>query len=135
LQSFSDVNFQIKQSLPAFTSGGLFGKEFHKDIGKAIFLPEAHTDFIFAIIGQELGIMGTFIVLICFRLIIWRGSLIANYTKDPFAHHLALKITLLVGIQSLLNMFITIGWLPNKGLPVLFMSYGGSSLLINALSV
>jgi cell division protein FtsW len=135
LKSFSDVNFQIKQSLRAFISGGLFGRGFHKDPGKAIFIPEAHTDFIFAIIGQELGIVGTFIVLICFGLIIWRGSLIANYTKDPFAHHLALGITFLVGIQALLNMFITIGWLPTKGLPLPFMSYGGSSLLVNALSV
>jgi cell division protein FtsW len=127
--------FQIIQSLIAVGTGGLFGKGLMGGVQKLFYLPEPHTDFIFAVIGEELGLVGTTTVLLCFVIIAWRGLRIAMRAEDSFGSFVALGLTVMVAVQALINMSVVIGLLPNKGFPLPLISFGGSSLLINLLGM
>jgi cell division protein FtsW len=125
-----DVGYQVAESLMSVGSGGLWGQGLGESKQKLFFLPEAHTDFIFSIIGEELGFIGVVVVLGLFGLLIWRGLRAALNASDPFGAYLALGITVLFGFQSLVNIGVCMGVLPTKGLTLPFISYGGCSLVV-----
>jgi len=131
----SDAGFQAVQSFLAFGRGGLWGLGLGDSKQKLFYLPEAHTDFIFSVIGEELGFLGTLVIVVLFGLLIWRGFSTAFRARDLFGTHLALGLTLLVGVQALTNMGVAVGILPTKGLTLPFISLGGSSLLITMMSM
>ena len=126
---------QIIQSFLAFGSGGVFGRGLGEGRQKLLFLPERHSDFIYAVIGEELGLIGALFVLALFMVILWRGVRIARLTDDPFSRMLALGVTLLVCFQGLVNMLVVTGLLPTKGIALPLMSYGGSSLVVTLASL
>jgi len=130
-----DEGFQLCQSLLAFGSGGVTGVGLGQGQQKLKYLPAAHTDFIFSVIGEELGIFGIVIVLGLFLVIAVRGFRLAIRHQDDFASLLAFGLTLLLVIQALLNMSVTMGLVPTKGLPLPFVSYGGSAMLISLAQV
>jgi len=127
--------FQIIQSMIAVGTGGVFGKGLMNGVQKLFYLPEPHTDFIFAVIGEELGLIGASAVLICFGVIAWRGLRIAMRAEDSFGSFVALGLTVMIAVQALINMSVVLGLLPNKGFPLPLVSFGGSSLLINLLGM
>jgi len=127
--------FQIVQSFIAVGTGGLFGKGLMAGVQKLFYLPEPHTDFIYAVIGEELGLIGTTAILVCFGVIAWRGVRIAMRAEDSFGSFVALGVTVMIAVQALINMSVVIGLLPNKGFPLPLVSFGGSSLLINLLGM
>lgn len=131
----ADAGFQITQSFLAFGSGGPFGVGLGEGKQKLFFLPEAHTDFVLALIGEELGLAGTASVIVLFALFVWRGFQIASRARMPFGKYLGLGITLLIGIQALVNAAVVTGLLPTKGLTLPFVSYGGSSLVVSFVGV
>ena len=131
----SDAGFQITQSFLAFGSGGPFGVGLGEGKQKLFFLPEAHTDFVLALVGEELGLAGTASLILLFALFVWRGFHIAMRARMPFGKYLGLGITLLIGIQALVNAAVVTGLLPTKGLTLPFVSYGGSSLIVSFLGV
>ncbi len=126
----SDAGFQITQSFLAFGSGGLFGVGLGEGKQKLFFLPEAHTDFVLALVGEELGLMGTGVIVLLFALFVVRGFQISARARMPFGRYLGMGITLLIGVQALVNACVVTGLLPTKGLTLPFVSYGGSSLVI-----
>jgi cell division protein FtsW len=127
--------FQIIQSLIAVGTGGVFGRGLMAGVQKLFSLPEPQTDFIYAVIGEELGLIGTTAVLICFCVIAWRGLRIALRAPDQFGALLALGLTTMVAVQAFVNICVVIGLMPTKGIPLPFVSFGGSSLLINLLGM
>ena len=131
----SDSGFQITQSFLAFGSGGSFGVGLGEGKQKLYFLPEAHTDFVLALIGEELGLIGTATVILLFAFFVWRGVQIAARAREPFGRYLGMGITLLVGVQALVNAAVVTGLLPTKGLTLPFVSYGGSSLVVSLVGV
>jgi cell division protein FtsW len=131
----TDQGYQIVHSLMAFGSGGILGKGLGNGHQKLFYLPEPHTDFIFSVIGEELGLWGVLLLLTLFAVILWRGLIIAMNTEDRFGSLLAAGLTLSIGVQVTINMGVAMGLLPTKGLTLPFLSYGGSSLLINMLAV
>ena len=126
---------QQKLSKLAFGSGGVQGTGPGQGRMKMYSLPEAHTDFIFSMVGEELGLGGTLATVFSFVMIIIAGMCIASYAPDTFGKLLGFGITLLLGLEGLMNMGVTTGVLPNKGLPLPFVSYGGSSLVMAMISV
>lgn len=102
---------------------------------KLFFLPEAHTDFIFSIIGEELGLLGVTLVVGLFAVFVWRGIRAALNASEPFGAYLALGLTMLIGFQAVVNMAVAMGLLPTKGLALPFVSYGGSSLVVSLASL
>ncbi|MGP0629054.1 putative lipid II flippase FtsW [Nitrospina sp. 32_T5] len=131
----SDTGFQAVQSFLAFGRGGIWGLGLGDSRQKLFYLPEAHTDFIFSVVGEELGFIGTMGILALFMLVLWRGFKIAYHAKDIYGTHLATGLTLLVAIQAFTNMGVAVGLLPTKGLTLPFISLGGSSLLITMLGM
>ncbi len=129
------TGFQMVQSFIAFGSGGIFGKGLGNGTQKLFYLPEAHTDFIFAIVGEEMGLAGATAVLLVYSFIIWKGIEIALKLDDTFGKVLAVGITSWIGLQAFINMSVVTGLLPTKGLTLPFISYGGSSLLVNMMAV
>jgi cell division protein FtsW len=127
--------FQIIQSLYAIGSGGLFGKGLMDGVQKLYYIPEPHTDFIYAVIAEEFGLVGTTVILLCFALIIWRGLRTSLLAQDRFGALLALGLTMMIGMQALVNISVVTQLLPTKGLPLPLVSNGGSSLLINLVSI
>jgi len=123
------IEYQLNQSLIAIGNGGLTGTGFGRGLGKAFFVPAVHTDFIFSVIGEELGLLGTSALLGAFLLIYWRGIRAARRAPDRFGFYLALGLTNMIVLQALINMSVCLGLLPTKGMPLPFISYGGSSLL------
>ncbi len=124
-----DIAFQLVQSLIAFGSGGFSGVGLGGSQQKMFFLPEAHTDFIFALIGEELGLCGALAVLALFAVVGMRGFRIALRHPDPFASMLALGLTLVILLEAVVNVGVVLGLLPTKGLALPFLSYGGSALI------
>ena len=122
------AGFQLVQSLIAVGSGGMTGVGLMESRQKLFFLPEAHTDFIYAIIGEELGFIGAVVVLTLFAVYGWRGFVAAMKAGDEFGKFLALGITTMVVGQALINLSVVLGLMPTKGIPLPFISYGGSSL-------
>ncbi|HEV8336335.1 MAG TPA: putative lipid II flippase FtsW [Candidatus Polarisedimenticolia bacterium] len=129
------AGFQIRQSLLSFGSGGLQGVNLGEGRQKLFFLPEPHTDFIYAVIGEEVGLLGTSLVLLVFGFLLWRGIRAALRAPDRFGYLLGMGLTLFLVVQATLNMGMVLGLLPTKGLPLPFISYGGSSVMIGLLSV
>lgn len=130
-----DSGFQIIQSLVAFGNGGVRGEGLGIGAQKLFYLPEAHTDFIFSVIGEELGMIGVVIVAALFLLLVLSGIRIALQCREPFGRNLAFGLSLLIGLGAFVNMAVCMGLLPTKGLTLPFISYGGTSLLMNLLAV
>lgn len=127
--------WQLSQSLVALGSGGLTGVGLGRGHQQALFLPEAHTDFIYSVVGEELGFVGCTVILGAFLLIGWRGLRAAHRAPDRFGFYLALGITTLIVSQALIHMGVCVGMLPTKGLALPFVSYGGSSLLASMVGM
>jgi len=124
-----DTNYQLEQSQMALGAGGPAGLGLMNGRQKLLYLPEAHTDFIYAVVGEELGLAGSIGVLLGFALIFWRGVRTAFRMSDDFGRYLALGVTVVVVVQGLINMSVVLGMMPTKGIPLPMISYGGSSLL------
>lgn len=131
----SEGGYQVIQSQVALGSGGLTGTGLAGVKQVLFFLPEPHTDFIFSVFGEAFGLIGTTLIVLLFTGILWRGTRIALKTSSPYPRILAIGLTLLVVLPALLNMGVATGLLPTKGLPLPFMSYGGSSLLGNSTAI
>ncbi|WP_366924818.1 stage V sporulation protein E [Metallumcola ferriviriculae] len=131
----SDTGWQTIQSLLALGSGGFFGVGLGQSKQKLFYLPERHTDFIYAILGEELGFIGAVIVLILFFIFIWRGFRVAVTIRDNYGSLLAAGITLMVTIQALINIAVVTGSMPVTGITLPFISYGGSSLTLSLVGV
>ncbi|MHB8872673.1 MAG: putative lipid II flippase FtsW [Myxococcaceae bacterium] len=127
--------YQVTESLMSIGSGGWFGLGLGDGRQKLFFLPEAHTDFIFAIIGEELGLLGVAVVVLLYAVIVWRGIRAALSASEPFGTYLALGITSIIGFQATVNMAVAMGLAPTKGLTLPFISYGGSSLIVMMAAV
>ena len=130
-----NTGYQAVQSMLAIGSGGVFGQGLMDGQQKLYYLPEAHTDFIFAVVAEELGLVGTTIVLACYAIIAWRGLRIALLAPDRFGSLAALGLTMIIVLQALVNVSVVTVVLPTKGLPLPFVSNGGSSLLISLVAM
>jgi len=126
-----DIGYQVAQSLISVGSGGLFGLGLGESRQKLFFLPEAHTDFIFSIIGEELGLVGALLTIVLYGLIVWRGTRAALRASETFGTYLGLGLTAMLGAQAAVNMSVAMGMLPTKGLTLPFVSYGGCSLVVS----
>jgi cell division protein FtsW len=129
------TGYQAYQSIVAVGSGGIFGRGLNEGLQKMLFLPEPHNDFLFAVIGEELGLIGASCVLLCFAVIAWRGLRIALRTEDAFGGFVALGLTAMICIQALINMSVVLSLMPTKGIPLPLLSSGGSSLLASLIAV
>lgn len=126
----STVGYQITEALIAIGSGGVWGVGLGQGTHRLFFLPEAHTDFIFAILAEELGLVGVTFFIIALGLLLHRGLSLATRAQVPFDRYLALGVTALIGIPALLNLGVVTGLLPTKGLPLPLISYGGTNLAV-----
>src|SRR5439155_8804799 len=123
---------QLDQSLIAIGSGGWLGRGLGQGLQKYLFLPEAHTDFIYSILAEELGVVGGLVLLAAFAVLLWRGlRTTARASDDAFRFLVAGGLTLQLGLYALANLAVATGLAPTTGLPLLFVSYGGSALLVN----
>jgi len=127
--------FHVIQSLIAVGTGGVFGKGLMAGVQKLFYLPEPHTDFIYAVISEELGLAGATAVVVCFGVIAWRGLRIALRAPDTFGALLALGLTTMIAVQAFVNISVVLGLLPTKGIPLPLVSFGGSSLIVNLLGM
>jgi cell division protein FtsW len=127
--------FHLKHSFLAFGSGGLFGRGLTGSQQKLFYLPEPHTDFIFSIIGEEFGFIGIFIIAALYLILIIKCLQLVVKVKDLFAMYLVVGFTVMIGFQAFINMLVVMGLLPTKGLTLPFLSYGGSSLLLNMICI
>lgn len=125
------AGYNVIQSLVAFATGGFWGVGYGSSKQKLAWLPEAHTDFIFAIIGEELGFIGCLLVIGLFWTFVHRGLVIASRCPDMYGKLLAVGITFSIGFQAFLNMSVASSFLPATGVPLPFISYGGSSLMVS----
>jgi cell division protein FtsW len=125
-----DSGFQIVQSFLAIGSGGIFGVGLGASRQKMFFLPDAHTDFIFSILAEELGLLGSLAVMALFAVFLWRAFRIALTVEDDFGRCLSFGIATMIAFEVVLNLGVVMGLMPTKGLPLPFISYGGSSLML-----
>ena len=138
LDPFADPQgrgFHIIQSLIAVSTGGLTGLGLMEGKQKLFYLPEPHTDFIFAVTAEELGLAGALVLVALFAVFLWRGVRTSLRTADPFGRFLAVGITSMVVVQAFINISVVLGMMPTKGIPLPFVSYGGSSLFITLACV
>jgi cell division protein FtsW len=133
--SVRDASYQPRQSRIAVGTGGVFGMGLMQGKQKLMFLPDAHTDFIFATVGEELGLWGSTAVIIGFLVILWRGARLFMLARDDFGKYLALGVTVSIVVQALINMSVVVGIAPTKGFPLPMISFGGSSLLSTLASL
>ncbi len=124
-----DTNYQAEQSKIAVGAGGPVGLGLMQGKQKLLYLPEAHTDFIYAVVGEELGLVGSLAVLLGFLVILWRGLRATIFIPDDFGRYLALGVTTMLVAQAFMNMSVVLGMIPNKGIPLPMISSGGSSLV------
>ena len=129
------TGFHIIQSLIAVSTGGLTGLGLMEGKQKLFYLPEPHTDFIFAVTAEELGLVGALFVVVLFAIFLWRGTRTALRTNDLFGRFLAVGITSMIILQAFINISVVLGLMPTKGIPLPFVSNGGSSLLINLVGM
>ncbi len=127
--------FQLVQSFISLGSGGLTGLGLGESKQKLSFLPASHTDFIFCLVGEELGLIGALVLISLFIFLFVKGISIAGRSKDRFVCHLAYGLTLMITLQALINFAVVTGLVPTKGLPLPFLSYGGSALLVNMAAI
>ncbi len=130
-----DAGYQVVQSLYAIGSGGVFGEGFAKGQAKLFYLPYPYSDFIFSVVGEELGLIGTMAVLAAFGLLLWRGARAAVLAQDRFGLLLGIGLITSIIVQALFNISVVISLLPAKGIPLPFISYGGSSVLVTLFAV
>ena len=130
-----DAGYQVVQSLYAIGSGGILGEGFAKGQQKLFYLPYPYSDFIFSVVGEELGLVGTLAVVLAFALLLWRGARAAMLAPDRFGMLLGIGITTGIVVQALFNISVVISILPAKGIPLPFISYGGSSVLVTLFAV
>jgi cell division protein FtsW len=123
--------YQLIQSFLALGSGGITGLGLGQSRQKTLYMPEPHNDFIFSIIGEELGLIGCLFIIALFGILIWRGITIAIKAKDTYGTLLAVGITSVIAVQAIINIAVVTGSMPVTGVPLPFISYGGSSLVIN----
>ena len=138
LDPYSDAlgdGYQMIQSMIAVGTGGLTGRGLMNGLQKLFYLPEPHNDFIYGVIGEELGLIGSTVVVICFCIITWRGLRTAMRAPDRFGTFVAIGLTTMIGFQAFFNISVVLGLLPTKGIPLPFVSAGGSSLLINMIGM
>jgi cell division protein FtsW len=131
----ADEGYQVVHSLMAFGTGGLWGTGIGKGFQKLFYLPEPHTDFIFSIIGEELGLIGVLIIILLYGVVLIKGVQISRNAPDTFGSLMAFGLTCALGLQVCINMGVALGLLPTKGLTLPFLSYGGTSLLLNMASI
>lgn len=124
------TGFHVLQSLIAVGTGGLTGAGYMEGKQKLFYLPEASSDFIFAVTAEELGLIGTSLIVALFAVFLWRGTRAAWLTEDPFGRYLATGLTMMVVLQACINMSVVLGLMPTKGIPLPFLSYGGTSLFV-----
>jgi cell division protein FtsW len=124
-----DTNYQLEQSQIAVGAGGVAGVGLMNGRQKLLYLPEAHTDFIYAVVGEEMGLIGTVGLLAGFLVILWRGLRATLRMRDDFGRYLALGVTVVIVVQGFINMSVVLGIMPTKGIPLPMISYGGSSLV------
>jgi cell division protein FtsW len=134
-QDSQGIGFQLTQSQIALGSGGLTGVGLGHSQQKLFYLPAAHTDFILSIIGEELGLMGAVSVIVLFGLFIWQGTRIIRQTNHAFGYFLGMGIVMMLGLQAVVNVGVSIGAFPTKGLPLPFISYGGSALIFHLVAI
>jgi cell division protein FtsW len=134
-KNLQTLNFQILQSKLAIGSGGLLGVSLGESVQKLYFLPCAHTDFIFSIIGEEFGFLGTVGTIALFSVLVWRGLKVSFKAPNLFSQLAAAGLTFLIGVQALLNISVVLGLGPAKGVPLPFLSFGRSSLMMSLLAV
>lgn len=130
-----DAGYQVVQSLYAIGSGGVFGEGFAKGQQKLFYLPYPYSDFIFSVVGEELGLVGTLSVVLAFGLLLWRGARAAVMAPDRFGMLLGIGIVTGIIVQALFNISVVISILPAKGIPLPFISYGGSSVMVTLFAV
>jgi len=130
-----DTGFQIIQSFLAFGSGGWTGRGLGEGRQKLFYLPEPHTDFVLPVIGEEIGFIGLVAVILLFVLVVMIGIRAALKAEEEFGRYLAIGITSMIALQAIINMGVVMGLLPTKGLPLPFISYGGTSLIVNMIGV
>ncbi|HOV98366.1 MAG TPA: putative lipid II flippase FtsW [Bacteroidota bacterium] len=129
------INYQLRQGIIAFGNGGLFGVGVGESRQRDLFLPESYNDFVYSIIGEEYGFIGTIAVLLAFAFILFRGYRIARHAKDEYGMYLAYAITSTVALYAVVNASVAVGLLPTTGLPMPFISYGGSAMLMTAFAM
>ena len=127
--------FQLIQSFIALGSGGIKGVGLGESKQKLLFLPETHTDFIFSLVGEELGLIGAGVIILLFVMLFVRGIAATNKAKDSFVYYLSFGLSTMIALQALINFSVVTGMIPTKGLPLPFISYGGSALLVNMAAV
>ena len=125
-----DLTHQTRQSLYAIGSGGLLGVGLGQSRLKYLYLPEPQNDFIFAVVCEELGMVGALVIIVLFAMLIWRGVYVSIHAKDKFGMLLGLGITFQVGLQAVLNICVVTNTIPNTGISLPFFSYGGTALLM-----
>lgn len=134
-ESIRESSYQLWQGIIGFGTGGIFGVGIGNSKQRDLFLPEAYSDFIFSIVGEEYGLFGTVILMFLFFLIFFRGFKIAKYSIDPFGKNLAIGITMVIISYALINAGVTLGLLPTTGLTMPFVSYGGTSILLSGFTI
>jgi cell division protein FtsW len=134
-ENSADAGYQVCQSLYAIGSGGVFGEGFAKGQQKLFYLPYPHSDFIFSVVGEELGLIGTLSVVLAFTLLLWRGARAVVKAPDRFGMLLGIGLITGIIVQALFNISVVISILPAKGIPLPFISYGGSSVLVTLCAV
>ena len=127
--------FQIIQSFLAFGLGGIHGVGLGESTQKLFYLPQSYTDFIFSIVGEELGLIGALVMIACYAVFFFFGSRMIRRLQDPFSKLLAYSLVMLVTLQALINLLVAVGLVPTKGLPLPFVSYGGTALIFNMAAV
>jgi cell division protein FtsW len=130
-----DTNYQAEQSKIAVGAGGPLGLGLMQGKQKLLYLPEAHTDFIYAVVSEELGLVGSLGVLVGFIVILWRGLRATMLIPDDFGRYLALGVTTMLVVQAFMNISVVLGMMPNKGIPLPMISSGGSSLVSTLASL
>jgi len=131
----TDPGYHVRQSKIAVGSGGIVGLGLMEGKQKLFYLPEAHTDFIYAVVGEELGLIGCAALVALFLVLLWRGLQLVRGTPDDFGRYLALGVTTMIVVQAFMNMSVVLDMAPTKGIPLPMISYGGSSLLSSMISL